>query len=288
VTPSSAGQDSVGLVSLIQDAPASPGVYFFLGRSGELLYVGKARNIRKRLQQHSQVKPLQSGWMNPRYELVSQVRWEVTDDEDSASAREADLIVALRPAYNAHVDEGRWAYIALERTSDRIRFNLSSQQGKRSQRTYGCFPHLGKGVSLFPGIACSDGYTALLRLLWAASGDGSHVPSRLSRSAPVTFAVNVEAKHLASLDRFLKGREVSLLDELRADWVKRDAYMLPALHKDHEAAGRFFRYGPAALRRLRLRHHMGAGPISRPQIEGMLRTELESLLMPGRPASVVS
>ena len=55
------------------------------------------------------------------------------------------------------------------------------------------FPHLGRGVGSPPAIACSDGYTALLRLLWAASNDpASSYPSRVTRSAPDRFQVGVE------------------------------------------------------------------------------------------------
>jgi hypothetical protein len=47
-------------------------------------------------------------------------------------------------------------------------------------------------VSSRPAIACSDGYTAFLRLLWAASGVPGHVPSRVSRSAPDRFETDVD------------------------------------------------------------------------------------------------
>ena len=72
-----------------------------------------------------------------------------------------------------------------------LRFELTEAAQVRG--AYGCFPHLGRGVGSLPAIACSDGYTALLRLLWAASNDpASSYPSRVTRSAPDRFQVGVE------------------------------------------------------------------------------------------------
>lgn len=273
-------------IGCLSRAPSSPGVYFFLGTNGELLYIGKARNIRKRLQQHALVKPDANGWINPRYELASEVVWEEAPNEDAASAREADLIVALRPRFNAHSEQGRWNYVLIQEAERGLRFSLSTQLGERKQRAYGCFPHLGKGVSLYPATACSDGYTALLRLFWAASGDGDRTPSRITRSAPETFTVSVDPAIMTAIHRFLKGRDCRVLVDLKSRWSERERYMHVALERDQEAAHGFFIYGPQALRRLRLRHGSRAPLLARPVIEQLLADEVRALFR--REGSAIS
>src|SRR5256885_16490617 len=89
------------------DPPDGPGTYYFLGPKGELLYAGKATSIRKRLQQHARSPGI-------AYQRMREVRWEETPDEDAATAREADVIVALRPLCNKAISgDGKWAYIVV-------------------------------------------------------------------------------------------------------------------------------------------------------------------------------
>src|SRR3954452_17305656 len=74
--------------------------------------------------------------------------------------------------------------------------------------------HLGAGVGSVPGIACSDGYGAFLRLLWAASGENEHYPGRITRgSPPETFDVTVDPAMAAVLHSFLSGTSRRLLVE---------------------------------------------------------------------------
>ena len=85
-------------------APSAPGVYFFLGADSTLLYVGQASNLRARLRNHTHKGSL--------YAHVASVRWELCDDP---AAREADLILALRPVFNASIStDGRWRYVVVE------------------------------------------------------------------------------------------------------------------------------------------------------------------------------
>ena len=86
--------------------------------------------------------------MTALYKRAVEVRWEILPDEEAAAVREADLIIALRPPFNASIsNEGRWNYIVVSWPSGKglTRFELSTQP--QGGRVYGCFPHLGRGVS---------------------------------------------------------------------------------------------------------------------------------------------
>jgi hypothetical protein len=262
-----AGRDA--LAAAASRAPHDPGVYVFLGGDGDVLYVGKAGNLRKRLQQHAKAGPPTSH-LHGRYDRVRNVVWEIAPDEEAAAWREADLIFALAPPFNAAVVKDPHRFIVVRRDGVH-RFAIEAAPGADG-RTYGCFPHLGKGLASRLGIACSDGYVAFLRVLWAASGQGTHTPAAVTRSAPMTFEVAVAGKHEPALHAFLSGVSPKLLDGLATD--ERPAFMQPALARDRHAALTFFAAGPRALRARRLRHKHPAGPISAEDYRALVLAEL--------------
>lgn len=267
------------LAEAAASAPPSAGVYFFLGDHRELLYVGKAANLRRRLQQHARepAHPL-------RYALVREVQWEELPDDDAAAAREADLIVALHPSLNASIaGERRWAFLVVQHDADECRFSIVGDDNAPPAGSYGCFPHLGKGMVSRPGIACSDGYTGLLRLLWATSSETGHDPPPYPRSIsgpspPFEITIPVPASRRERLHRLLSGSSALLIDDLNAAINALEPYLQPALVRDLGLARGFFDYGPAAVRRLRLRHGLPPGPIGRAEIEERLLQEVTVLL----------
>lgn len=82
--------------------PEVPGVYFMCGAAEGVLYVGKARNLRKRLSSYRVANPERF----PRriIRLLHQVRrieWDECRSEAAACHREELLIRALTPRFNA-------------------------------------------------------------------------------------------------------------------------------------------------------------------------------------------
>jgi GIY-YIG catalytic domain-containing protein len=82
--------------------PTGPGVYFMCGESEGVLYVGKARNLRKRLGSYRVANPERMSRRIIR--LLHQVRrivWDECPTEDAARHREELLICVLAPKFNA-------------------------------------------------------------------------------------------------------------------------------------------------------------------------------------------
>jgi len=75
----------------------SPGVYFFLNAREEVIYVGKAKNIRKRLQSHFSNAEKQS---NIDYSQVEDIQVEYTGNDILAQLVETENIKSLKPLYN--------------------------------------------------------------------------------------------------------------------------------------------------------------------------------------------
>ncbi|WP_179754119.1 GIY-YIG nuclease family protein [Microlunatus parietis] len=269
-----------------RQAPREPGIYLFLGASDDILYVGRATDLRQRLRQHAAARP-SDYWLDQKYVLVRRIVWEVANDEVEASWREEELIFALRPAHNAQRRRDgdpatlpRSPYLTItEDQHDRVRFTLCPAR-PGTGRSYGCFPHLGKGKGAPLGIACSDGYTALLRLLWAASSTGSHTPAALTRSAPDTYAVPVDPALREPLHRFLSGTRAKLPADLLERAAGRPDFVRAGLRKDRALAERFYRAGPRRLRDRRLRHGLRAGPIDADTLRALIRAEITPVLGP--------
>ena len=81
--------------------PLEPGIYRMYDAAGELLYVGKARNLRRRLAQYRTARRTKKD--RKRRALVrsaDRIEWQVCASELEASLTEIGLIQALRPRRN--------------------------------------------------------------------------------------------------------------------------------------------------------------------------------------------
>ena len=84
-----------------RQAPQRPGIYLMRDRADAVLYVGKAKNLRKRLTSYRVANPDRM----PRRHLrllraVARIDLEECADESSALARESELLLHLRPRFN--------------------------------------------------------------------------------------------------------------------------------------------------------------------------------------------
>ncbi len=95
--------------------PAKPGVYRMLDAKGDVLYVGKARNLNKRVSAYAQGRyhTYQIGRM---VHAVARVEVTITDTETEALLLESNLIKRLKPPYNVHLrDDKSFPYILVAR-----------------------------------------------------------------------------------------------------------------------------------------------------------------------------
>ena len=124
---------------LIKNAPAAPGVYMMYDTDGNLLYVGKAKNLNNRLHQYTDICKLELHKQVMRT-LVSDVKWETVATESDALVREQELIKTQKPKYNIMLTDGKMYPMLALTTGDFPR--LLKFRGKISQRrdVYGPYP----------------------------------------------------------------------------------------------------------------------------------------------------
>src|SRR5262249_14277677 len=112
-------------------APSSPGVYRMLDAGGEVLYVGKAKSIRKRITSYT--RPTGH---DTRIERViaatASVEFVSTETETEALLLEANLIKRLRPRFNVLLrDDKSFPYILI--TGDHWAPQILKHRGARSR-----------------------------------------------------------------------------------------------------------------------------------------------------------
>lgn len=87
--------------NFFRQLPEQPGVYFFCGASEGVLYVGKAKNLRKRLSSYRVANPERLRRRHLRLlNQTARIEYDVCADERSASQREELLICVLSPKFN--------------------------------------------------------------------------------------------------------------------------------------------------------------------------------------------
>jgi len=98
---------------MISSAPRRPGVYRMFDRTGKLLYVGKAKDLSKRLRQYVDPEKLEYHKIL-MHRQIARVEWTVVETEPAALILEQHLIKTERPKYNIILKDGKmYPFLAL-------------------------------------------------------------------------------------------------------------------------------------------------------------------------------
>jgi excinuclease ABC subunit C len=147
-------------------APTSPGVYRMLNAASDVLYVGKAKNVRKRLASYARVNaPLPARILRM---IAATVTVEIvsTTTETEALLLEANLIKQLRPRFNVQLrDDKSFPYILI--TGDHWAPQILKHRGAQSRpgRYFGPFASAGAVGRTITALqraflirSCTDGF----------------------------------------------------------------------------------------------------------------------------------
>ena len=83
----------------VKTIPNKPGVYRMLDENGEIIYIGKAKNLKKRIKSYSR-KNLENKRIKRMAELIRSIEFTTTENEENALLLEVNLIKAHKPKYN--------------------------------------------------------------------------------------------------------------------------------------------------------------------------------------------
>jgi len=143
-----AGRDSAAVgVEVIQEIvkrlPNAPGVYRMMNAEGDVLYVGKARSLKKRVSNYAQGRG-HSNRIERMIRETASMEFVITRTETEALLLEANLIKRLRPRFNVLLrDDKSFPYIML--SSDHPAPGIFKHRGARSRKAdyFGPFASAG-------------------------------------------------------------------------------------------------------------------------------------------------
>jgi excinuclease ABC subunit C len=134
-TESAGGVGGIDIVkNFARGLPNAPGVYRMMNAAGDVLYVGKARSLKKRVTTYTQPAKLPFRIQRMVYETRT-MEFVRTKSEVEALLLESNLIKRLKPRYNVLLrDDKSFPYIEL--TSDHAFPRLTKHRGSRGAGTY--------------------------------------------------------------------------------------------------------------------------------------------------------
>jgi excinuclease ABC subunit C len=237
--PAGAGEDAIARYA--RHAPASPGVYRMIDARGEVLYVGKAKNIKKRIlaYRRPQAHPTRIGRM---IAATASIEFVSTATETEALLLEANLIKRLRPRFNVLLrDDKSFPYILI--SGDHTAPQILKHRGARNRAG----DYFGPFASVW---AVNRTITALERAFLIRSCSNAVYESRtrpcllhqIKRcSAPCTGEIShVDyAELVREAKAFLSGRSRAVKEELAAEMEKASAdldFERAAIYRDRLAA----------------------------------------------------
>ncbi|WP_146690131.1 excinuclease ABC subunit UvrC [Bradyrhizobium canariense] len=240
-----AGPLAVGHAAIenaVRLAPTSPGVYRMLNAASDVLYVGKAKNVRKRLSSYARVNAPQPARILRMIAATVTVEIISTATETEALLLEANLIKQLRPRFNVQLrDDKSFPYILI--TGDHWAPQILKHRGAQSRpgRYFGPFASAG---------AVNRTITALQRAFLVRSCTDAFFESRtrpcllyqIRRCAgPCTGEIDFPGytELVREATEFLSGRSRSVKRELASEMEKASAelaFETAAVYRDRLAA----------------------------------------------------
>jgi excinuclease ABC subunit C len=226
----------------VRHAPTSPGVYRMLNAASDVLYVGKAKNVRKRLASYARVAAPQPARILRMIAATATVEIISTSTETEALLLEANLIKQLRPRFNVQLrDDKSFPYILI--TGDHWAPQILKHRGAQSRpgQYFGPFASAGAVNRTITALqraflvrSCTDGFfesrtrPCLLYQIRRCSG-----PCTGEIDFPGYTELVREAKD------FLSGRSRAVKQELAGEMEKASAelaFETAALYRDRLAA----------------------------------------------------
>jgi excinuclease ABC subunit C len=226
----------------VRHAPTSPGVYRMLNAASDVLYVGKAKNVRKRLASYARISAPQPARILRMIAATATVEIVSTATETEALLLEANLIKQLRPRFNVQLrDDKSFPYILI--TGDHWAPQILKHRGAQSRpgRYFGPFASAGAVNRTITALqraflirSCTDGFfesrtrPCLLYQIRRCSGPCT---------GEIDFPGYTELVREAS--DFLSGRSHLVKQELAGEMEKASAdlaFETAALYRDRLAA----------------------------------------------------
>jgi len=145
-----------------KDIPENPGIYLYIGKNGDILYVGKAKNLRNRVSSYfsdMDNKPIRTRKM---LQAARDIRFVVTSSEAEALLLENNVIKTEKPRYNVNLKDSKGYPFILITDEEYPKIKITRDAGEKGEY-FGPFVDVGSLRSIvdellrvFPLRSCGD------------------------------------------------------------------------------------------------------------------------------------
>ena len=206
------------------EIPDEPGSYQFRDGDGRIIYVGKAKSLRKRVGSYFTKQSV--GRTREMVETAASVEWIVTETEVEAFLLEYTLIQRHQPRFNIRLrDDKSYPFLAITRSEEWPAAKVVRGRRKKGDQYFGPYAHayairntLDLLLKTFPVRTCTNGKFKE----HVQRGRPCLLADIEKCSAPCVEAIGPEeyAAHLDGLARFLEGDGGEVIDHLTGEMLE--------------------------------------------------------------------
>ncbi len=204
--------------------PDSAGVYIMKGKEGEVLYIGKAKHLRRRVRQYFQESGDPRPFVRQLPDLLESIEVMLTGTEKEALLLEATLIHEQQPRFNILLKEQqRYLYLRFDQEHryprlEVVRRNARKPRKNQKEKLFG--PYLS-GYAVRQSLSVIDRWFRLRTCLDREFNNRARpcLEYQIKRcDAPCVLDVSTEAyeEHVEAVTMFLEGKHLELEEELQA------------------------------------------------------------------------
>ncbi|MGI9088978.1 MAG: excinuclease ABC subunit UvrC [Chthoniobacterales bacterium] len=206
---------------LVHEVPHKPGVYLMRDRFNRVIYVGKARDLRKRVGSYFMPSKIAQADLKTRAMLTAVWDFETHTVQSEAESLllEGKLIKEFRPRYNISFrDDKRFLLVKVDPTEDWPRFRLARFKKDDGARYFGPYAHAGALRQTLNFMRKKFGVLTFGRgspTERELKSSTYQVPVRLSETTAEQYRERV-----AQASDFLEGHSREMIDLLAAEMQK--------------------------------------------------------------------
>ncbi len=154
-------------ISKLEYLPQKTGVYKFYDKNGNIIYIGKALNLKNRVLSYFNSSLNGRPYVKKMIPLISEVKVVETNNEIESLVLESTLIKKYKPKFNSELKDDKsyaWIYISTKDTFPTVKIvrNINSEDIKRG-KLFGPYPNISSAKrvftylrKLYPFCTCSQ------------------------------------------------------------------------------------------------------------------------------------
>lgn len=188
--------------------PACPGVYLFVNESKDIIYVGKSKNLRRRLSQYVHAKRLKKHVKMRKILAESRQVWiETCETALRAELLETRLIQKLRPKWNiAGAFHFLYPMIGITLDEERVYFCYTTQPES--------FPNFQFHGAFRSRFITREAFFSLIELLRLVAHQVKEKKKLTQKYSHIYQFRRIESQWALEFERFLKGESKKALEDL--------------------------------------------------------------------------